>query len=964
MSMSAGVRILAVDDEDYMHDLYRVALDDEKPDSSARALDDLISLYEGEATEEGTGPTDPATSGYRMDHASQGMEGYQRVLEARQQGDPYAVVLLDIQMPPGWDGVETAQKIRQVDPQVRILLVTAFTYYNYQQIQQKLGTDFALINKPFKGEALTRLVELEVDKWRAARSVEQAQRTLLEAEGELDQHLSRNRKIQSRVSAEVVADSELLLQKAQYELILDSIQEGVLVVDRTGGVEYCNPGMGRMLGKAVTDLVGQPLAQLFVEGKGGQTAEPTLGQTGRVQQFLQQVAIEQPPLLQSWIDSSLVAVLRINARGKVVQSNAAMQALSGWTVRQLEGNPIDLLPPDIREQHAQMMQQFIQQGEARRMGGGSGLFEIHTRTRKIRRVMIGLIPLQYEGERQVVVVLHDPDEQQQWRLFQLTPFGRLFSEDEQTEFSTSMAMHHHNGELIPVHVTGAPLYHCEGDRQQFFGVVLMLHNAASILHAEEQQRLQQAKDRFLSTVSHELRTPLTGIIGNGELLQQEPLQSQQQQFVQQILHSGQQMLGAVNQMIQYAELNSGELELQQQSFIPQRLLESLVDDLQPRLQEKGVALELVPGPDCDRPALGDMERIRQILSILLDNAIKVTDSGSIRLEGSCDQEQQRLQLRVIDSGCGIALADQERIFLPFEQLDDSLSRSHMGLGLGLYIARELSKRMQGVLQLESTPGRGSQFVLTLPWQQPDTADQPVAPIEAVPNRFQGEVLVVEDTPEMQLLVRKILESAGLSVSVANHGEEAVQLGLQYSYDLILMDMQMPIMDGIEATETLRSLGVTTPIVALTANVVQSNRDRFFEAGCNDFLGKPVVRDQLFRTLSNYLLSGGEQVETAPQSLEIDPQLRQLFVERVVELQQQLEQALQHTQWKDLRLIAHNLKGSGSSFGFEEVTRLGAEVCNAIDQEQHEQAEVQGGVLNDALVEIIRAEGVVANRERG
>ena len=956
-------RILAIDDEAQVHLTYQNIL------GTTQSAEVLDSLMEGLLTAVGREEDERGARGqYRLDHADQGEAGYHMVQEALQQQDPYAVVLLDIQMPPGWDGLLTARRIQQLAPLTRIILITAYTHYNYREIQQQIGTDFVLLMKPFEDQRLHTLIDLQIHKWRAASALRSAQQELLAAESDLDAHLTADDEVQSRYGMQMVeAGDPLQLEKARYELILNSVEEGVLIIDRRGTIEYSNPGLERLLGKESSELVGLPLAQLFHNSDAENFYSGKMDRLERAQHFLQEVARDQTPLLTSWVRSALIPVLLVDVHGRVVQSNAAMRGLTGWGKRQLGGNSMDLLlPPEIRGHHGKLVEQFMRSDTARRMGEGEQLFEIMTRGNQRKQVAIGLIPLQLEGEKHVLVLLHDPLETEQWKLFQLTPFGRLFARNQNSELSTRWELQHNNGEAVAVHATGSPLYVEQEGAQKFIGVVLILHSAEGLQFAESQIDHEQAKNSFLSTVSHELRTPLAGVLGTATLLmQQADFPPGHQQMVAEIIEAGQSMLGSVDQMIQYAEIQSGELVVREEPFLLQKLLDGLESRFGLQAEEEGLTLGFRLDPACEASYLGDHPRVEQVLSNLLDNALKFTQEGRVELTVECDVECRLLRFIVEDQGCGIELTDFKRIFHPFEQLDSRLSRIHMGLGLGLYVAQQLSQQLGGILEVDSEPGKGSRFVLTLPCRLSDPLQQkqPVVIPTAVPNRFQGKILLVEDTPEMQLLVQRMLEATGLVVEVANHGEEAVQLGLQNSYDLILMDMQMPIMDGIEATETLRNLGITTPIVALTANTVQANRDRFFEAGCNDFLGKPIDRTLLLRTLANYLTSGGGALHEE-EAISIDPELLKTYIERLLTFYHTLEHQLHEQQWSDVLLIAHNLKGSGATFGFVALTELGGALCKAIDEADYVEAGKQGGKLVATLVEILKEHAQVANNERG
>ena len=352
--------------------------------------------------------------------------------------------------------------------------------------------------------------------------------------------------------------------------------------------------------------------------------------------------------------------------------------------------------------------------------------------------------------------------------------------------------------------------------------------------------------------------------------------------------------------------------------------------------------------------VGDAFRIEQILVRLVSNAIKFTEAGTISVR--CWNDQEHLFVSVQDTGIGMAPEVQERIFQRFQQGDSSISRRFGGSGLGLYISFSLANMMGGYIDASSHEGGGSIFQLVLPYRPSDI------PAERLNQRgtehlFKGRVLVVDDTPEMQLVISRTLEDMGVTVFVAENGQQAVEQATRREFDLILMDMQMPVMDGIEATRILRDRGSNTPIVALTANVMQKYRNQFFEAGSNDFLSKPIDRGALRSVLNQYLEVDEETVEISENRIVIDEEMVALFIQRVEEIRQALAAAYEQEQWEEVRGHAHNIKGFGTTFGHPELTESGKEICDAYDIEHIELLpklvrhllEQLGGVLEGAAV---------------
>ncbi len=399
---------------------------------------------------------------------------------------------------------------------------------------------------------------------------------------------------------------------------------------------------------------------------------------------------------------------------------------------------------------------------------------------------------------------------------------------------------------------------------------IMLESRTQISNLlKKADQANQAKDDFLATMSHELRTPLTSIIGNSELMVESPLNGDQRQLLQSIEVSSHNLLSLVNDILDLSKISSGKFDIDLAPYDLAGLLREVELIFAIRAEESGLQFEVTQKLEPLHKLWGDAKRIKQVLINLLGNAVKFTEEGSVTL--TVQKEEEQLFFIVEDSGIGMSAEVIARLFKPFEQADNSISRRFGGTGLGLHISSTLAEIMEGTITVESEEGKGSRFVLTLPYRESDLgvekrgaeSIQTIAPSAAL-RRYVGQVLVVEDTPELQLLEKRILESSGVTVTLAENGGIALDLATSRDFDLILMDMQMPVMDGIETTQTLRNLGNTTPIVALTANVMQKDRQQFEEAGASGFLQKPIDRKELESVLNLYLRLEQMEEETLPE----------------------------------------------------------------------------------------------------
>lgn len=399
---------------------------------------------------------------------------------------------------------------------------------------------------------------------------------------------------------------------------------------------------------------------------------------------------------------------------------------------------------------------------------------------------------------------------------------------------------------------------------------IAIANAMTAQLAERNRQLEEArvqavasteaKSRFLAHMSHELRTPLTAILGYAQLLaEHEVTPAERQEHALTIHRNGEHMLTLINEVLDSSKIEAGRMTIEQ---IPMSLVEVIgdVEKLAAKpAADKGLRLEVEFLTALPERSLGDPTRLRQVLINLLGNAVKFTDHGQVRLEVSCVEDQQRaaghrLVVRVSDTGKGMTPDQLNRLFQAYEQADLSTTRLHGGTGLGLSISRQLARLLGGDLTVQSQPGRGTTFTLDLPlrvapgvtWTRPSAAPAPEAAVPSTMPALHGRVLLVDDGADNRRLIGLVLERAGASVDMAENGQEAVDKvlasrGTEAPYDLILMDMQMPVLDGPGATRMLRRAGVTTPIVALTANLLAADQQACRDAGCDGVLGKPIQR---------------------------------------------------------------------------------------------------------------------------
>jgi two-component system, sensor histidine kinase len=380
----------------------------------------------------------------------------------------------------------------------------------------------------------------------------------------------------------------------------------------------------------------------------------------------------------------------------------------------------------------------------------------------------------------------------------------------------------------------------------------------------EAEAASQAKSAFLANMSHEIRTPFHGLLGMLALLQKSPLTPRQVDQLRTATESANHLLAILDSILDTSQLESGRLALVPVPTALRPLLDEVLSLMRPAAEAKGLALRLQAAPDLPERVMVDPTRLRQILFNLLSNAIKFSDSGTVRLDAARDEAADLLVFSVSDNGIGIDDATLARLFTRFAQGDSSRARRYGGSGLGLEISRSLARLMGGDITATSQAGRGSVFTVRLPLADAP-ADSATGAAEALETPRAGpplSVLVAEDHPVNRQYMDALLASLGHCATFALDGEQAVTAARETHFDVVLMDLHMPVMDGVDATRAIRALAntrsATVPIIALTADAFPDTRNRCLTAGMNDFLTKPVSPQALAGALRRLFGTGAGQ----------------------------------------------------------------------------------------------------------
>lgn len=375
---------------------------------------------------------------------------------------------------------------------------------------------------------------------------------------------------------------------------------------------------------------------------------------------------------------------------------------------------------------------------------------------------------------------------------------------------------------------------------------------------EAAERANLAKSQFLANMSHEIRTPIGVIQGFADLLgEQKDLAPEQREWIRTICRNTKLLTSVIGEVLDLSRVESGKLEVENVAFWLHDVIEDLTASLGPKAEDKGIALFISVADDVPTQIVSDPTRLRQILINLIGNAIKFTERGSVRVRVAKidgDAMTVRLRVTVSDTGIGMTREQQERIFEPFVQADSSMTRRFGGTGLGLAIAKKLAVALHGDAQLlQSRPGEGSTFELVFTCGVAAGADaarvatgKMATPQDKMPAK---RLLLIEDSADNRVLIQRLLREIGVTITTADNGREGVEKALADSFDLILMDVQMPEMDGYEALAAMRSQGLKTPVIAITAHALTDERERAQAAGFNAFVTKPISKSLLLKAVT-------------------------------------------------------------------------------------------------------------------
>lgn len=689
-------RILVVDDNRAIHeDLRKILVGGSDTNDDLFSDEKLLFGYPQQAI---------TYTQFEIESAYQGQDGLARVQARLAEGKPYALAFVDVRMPPGWDGVETIKQLWQVDPNLQVVICTAYSDYSWTDIYAKLGHSDSLLilKKPFDNIEVIQLAHALTRKWVTTK--------------------------QARAKME---DLDLMVARRTVEL------------------QSSNDNLTR-----------------------------EIAERAKAQEAFRIV-----------FEASPIGIALLNRNIEVVSANHALQQLHGLTRDDIIGhNPVELGWFASRAELTDlfkpaMASDGINQHELSLLHKDLGL---RTGLLWARSVDIGDAP------HTLCFVLD-------------------ISERKEMEEELRRAR-------------------------------------------RDAEAAARAKSEFVANMSHEIRTPLNGVLGISSFLEEESLPQEIREMGRLIRTSGEMLRRVVDDVLDFSKIESGKLELENEPFSLQESLDWSIGIFRKAALDKQIELKLTVEENVPRRLVGDATRIRQVLTNLINNAVKFTERGSIQVKigavhraGDAHDEHSRccLRVEVADSGVGIPPDRIDRLFQSFSQVDASTNRRFGGTGLGLAICKRLVEMMGGEIFVESELGLGSRFTFTIPLLVATRDAQP--PRMIAHAEHPKRILIVEDNLINQIVIKRMLERFGHTVDIAGDGDVAVRLVQEAAYDLLLTDVNMPGIDGLHAARCIRTLSAAharLPIIALTASATAMDREECLRAGMNDYLTKPIDADSL------------------------------------------------------------------------------------------------------------------------
>lgn len=641
---------------------------------------------------------------------------------------------------------------------------------------------------------------------------------------------------------------------SQFKRALDETSM-VSVTDAQGDIIYVNSLFCAISGYDRDELMGQNYRILNSGFHGAHFFTEMWAQISKGHKWSGEICNRKKDGTQFWVDTHIFPIL--GSKGEVLRFLIVRHEISE---RKLVENELFNLVAESQALHDKVKEQLRELNLAQQQGRiGNFLFNLTDGSWISSPIFDEVLGIEKDEQREAFG----------WRDF-IAPASR---DECLAEFRQCLRDNRHVDLEAPVinqKTKDLRWIHVKGDYSQEEGVVTLRGIAQDItdrkaLFEEMQQaksvaeKLAKSKSEFLSMMSHEIRTPMNAVIGMTHLLLDDPHLPAQVDYLKTLRFSADNLLALINDILDFSKIEAGKIELERVDFSLADLLNNIRNSLEPRAHERGIGIELIKDEGLRQSYKGDPLRLGQILTNLCTNAVKFTEKGAVTLSVQILQSEDHrtlLRLGVRDTGIGIPLDRQTKIFEPFSQAESDTTRKFGGTGLGLSISLKLLELHQSSIQLQSEVGIGSYFYFDL-WLE-HSASYGIERRHSIQHKIRKtplpiSLLLVDDNPVNRMVARKFLQKWQIDVVEACNGREAVEVFGQQRFDIVLMDLHMPEMDGYEAVRTIRLLDQRTPILALTASVLSNARDKVFEVGMNDFCTKPFQPNDLYDKISHWTM---------------------------------------------------------------------------------------------------------------
>jgi PAS domain S-box-containing protein len=832
---------------------------------------------------------------YELIKASSGTEA----LKILMQGHDFAIILMDVQMPL-MDGFETAELIRRNDhfKNVPIIFLTANTD-NRDHIFKAYQTGAVdYLAKPISPGILKAKVSVFVELFKKTRKLIEQGESMKMLNGKLEE------------------------QSLYVRSLIEAALDPMITINFDGIITDMNEALSRITGLTKEKISGSFFFNYFTNPEIAAEVCKDVFREGSVVDYLLTIKHTSGKLTDVLINGSVCKDVLGNVQGVVIV--AREKTLSKYSRGLIEASPDPLITINAEGKITDLNEAVVNMtGISRQKISGTDFYDYFSEPEKAKEV-----------------------------------YKEVFEKGYVLDFP--LTMRHQNGRLTNVLFNGS-VY--KGDRGEVLGVVITARDItdrkkfeSKLIRAKRNadkarqtaEKAVKAKQQFLSNMSHEIRTPMNAIVGFTKVVLKTDLSEKQKEYLNAIKISGDALIMLVNDILDLAKVDAGKMTFEQ---IPFKLSESVNNILQlfeAKINEKGLVLIKQYQPDIPQALIGDPLRLNQIIINLVSNAIKFTAKGKITVSVNLVKEEEKnatIEFRISDSGVGIPKNKQESIFDYFQQATAATSRVYGGTGLGLSIVKHLVVSQGGTIKVKSTPGEGSTFFFTLNFAKEKIREKENKEIEAAFPKECGKekikVLVAEDVVFSQLLMRTLLEEFGFEADVADDGRIALEKLKSKNYDIVLMDLQMPEMNGIEATEFIRNnLKSDIPIIALTADVTTINLEKCREMGMNDYISKPVDDKLLYGKIQKLLKNNPRQNVTIAVkpllnmseqkciNLDFLKQLTQnnskmiremikVYLEETPQLLSNMKQSVDEQNWDGIKTTAHSMLPSFVTMGMDE-----------------------------------------------